>query len=109
MKRLVFVNNAAELQERLWMGKRVEGALYVDPATGCLTFKAYNRHRGVCRHERLVRKLPWGWVKESLERFRVYASVPKRLSAGELLAALDEHLRQAEATLMGRVIDEALD
>ena len=42
MKKYIFVLNALELMSKLYVGKRVEGVLYVDQNTGRLTFKAYN-------------------------------------------------------------------
>ncbi len=66
MKKYIFVLNALELMTRLYVGKRVEGVLYMDENTGRLTFKAYNRQPRVREKDRLVKKLPWGWVKESL-------------------------------------------
>ena len=65
MKKYIFVLNALELMSKLYVGKRVEGVLYVDQNTGRLTFKAYNRQSHKREKDQLVKKLPWGWVKES--------------------------------------------
>ena len=45
MKKYIFVLNALELMSKLYVGKRVEGVLYVDQNTGRLTFKAYKERR----------------------------------------------------------------
>ena len=37
MKKYIFVLNALELMSKLYVGKRVEGVLYVDQNTGRLT------------------------------------------------------------------------
>ena len=72
MKKYIFVLNAIELLEKLMDGKRVEGVLFMNQNTGKLTFKAYNRQVRVREKDVLVKKLPWGWVKESLERIKVF-------------------------------------
>ena len=63
MKKYIFVLNAIELLGQLMNGKRVEGVLFLDENIGKLTFKAYNRQPRVREKDRLVKKLPWGWVK----------------------------------------------
>ena len=70
MKKYVLVMNAMELMNNLTNGKRVEGVLFVDGDSGKLTFKAYNRQspKRAREKDRLVKKLPWGWVKESVQR-----------------------------------------
>ena len=77
MKKYIFILDALELMTKLIAGKRVEGVLYVDENTGRLTFKAYNRQPRVREKDRMVKKLPWGWVKESMERIKVFGSFPK--------------------------------
>ena len=67
MKKFIFILNAIGVMDKLLDSKRVEGVLYMDGDTGRLTFKAYNRQRRRER-DRMVKKLPWGWVKESIER-----------------------------------------
>ena len=63
MKKYIFVLNAIELLAHLMNGKRVKGVLYLDQNTGKLTFKAYHCQVRVLHKDRLVKKLPWGWVK----------------------------------------------
>ena len=94
MKKYIFVVNALELMSRLYVGKRVEGVLYTDE-TGRLTFKAYNRTAPKNRKDRLVKKLPWGWVRESMERLKVFGSFPKELGTVQMLESFDEHAKEA--------------
>ena len=98
--------NALELMSKLMVGKRVEGVLYMDEETGRLTFKAYNRKERVRSRDRLVKKLPWGWVKESMERLKVFGSFPKELGTARVMALLDDHQRYTKAALMEREISE---
>lgn len=101
--------NAIELLKRLMDGKRVEGVLFMDENTGRLTFKAYNRQSRepsyVRPKDRLVKKLPWGWVKESLERIKVFGSFPKDVSTATVMGLLEEHTRNAKNALIEKELD----
>jgi len=108
-KKYVFVMNAIELLKRLMDGKRVEGVLFVDENTGRLTFKAYkrlSREPGYVRpKDHLVKKLPWGWVKESLERVKVFGSFPKDVGTASVMGLLEEHTRNAKNALIEKELD----
>jgi len=108
MKKYVFVLNAIELLKQLLNGKRVEGVLYMDENTGKLTFKAYNRQPRVRHCDKLVKKLPWGWVKESLERIKVFGSFPKDVGTARVMGLLEEHTRDAKNALIEREIIESV-
>jgi len=105
MKKNIFVLNAIELMNQLMNGKRVEGALYVDQNTGRLTFKAYNRQPRVREKDRMVKKLPWGWVKESMERIKVFGSFPKDFCTAQVIELLNEHNQDAKNALIERELD----
>ncbi len=105
MKKYIFVLNAIELIKKLMDGKRVEGVLYMDENTGKLTFKAYNRKPQKRQKDRLVKKLPWGWVKESLERIKVFGSFPKEVGTARVMALLDEHTKDAKNAMIDRELD----
>ena len=105
MKKYVLVLNAIELQKQLMDGKRVEGVLYIDRNTGKLTFKAYNRQPRVREKDRLVKKLPWGWVKESIERVKVFGSFPKDFCTAQILELLNEHNQDARNALIDKELD----
>ena len=93
-----------ETWARMLTGKRVEGALSYDKWTGVKAFKAYNRKASEPGSDRLVRKLPWGWVKESLERIKVYGSFPKDLGTARVMGLLEDHTRDAKNALIDREI-----
>ena len=105
MKKFIFVLNAIELMNQLMNGKRVEGVLYIDQNTGKLTFKAYNRQARVREKDRLVKKLPWGWVKESVERVKVYGSFPKDFCMAQIIGLLNEHNEDAKNALIEQELD----
>ena len=105
MKKYVLVLNAIELLKQLMNGKRVEGVLFIDENTGKITFKAYNRQPRRREKDRLVKKLPWGWVKESLERIKVFGSFPKDMGTAQVMGMLEEHTANAKNVLIERELD----
>ena len=105
MKKYIFVLNAIELMTKLYVGKRVEGVLFMDENTGRLTFKAYNRKPKKREKDVLVKKLPWGWVKESMERIKVFGSFPKDLGTARLMGLMEEHTKEAKNALIERELD----
>ena len=105
MKKYIFVLDALELMTKLFVGKRVEGVLYMDENTGHLTFKAYNRQPRKRDKDRMVKKLPWGWVKESMERIKVFGSFPKEYSTPQVMGLLEEHTKEAKNALIDRELD----
>ena len=105
MKKYIFVLNAIELMTKLYVGKRVEGVLYMDENTGRLTFKAYNRKPKKREKDVLVKKLPWGWVKESMERIKVFGSFPKEVGTARVMGLMEEHNKEAKNALIERELD----
>ena len=105
MKKYIFVLNAIELMTKLYVGKRVEGVLFMDENTGRLTFKAYNRQPKKREKDVLVKKLPWGWVKESMERIKVFGSFPKDLGTARVMGLMEEHTKEAKNALIERELD----
>ena len=106
MKKYIFVLNALELMSKLYVGKRVEGVLYVDQNTGRLTFKAYQRQSHKREKDQLVKKLPWGWVKESAKKLKVFGSFPKDMGTARVMGLVDEHTREAKNALIDRELIE---
>ena len=104
MKKYIYVLNAISVMAKLLNEKRVEGVLFLDENTGKLTFKAYNRQPRVREKDHMVKKLPWGWVKESLERIKVYGSFPKDLGTARVMGLLEDHTRDAKNALIDREI-----
>ena len=98
MKKYIFVLNAIELLAQLMNGKRVKGVLYLDQNTGKLTFKAYNR-------QVRIREKDVGWVKESMQRVKVFGSFPKEYSTAQVMGLLEEHTKEAKNALIDRELD----
>ena len=95
-----------ELLKQLLNGKRVEGVLYLDENTGRITFKAYNRQPRIRETDVLVKKLPWGWVKESMMRIKVFGSFPKDVGTAQVMGLLEDHTRDAKNALIDRELIE---
>ena len=97
-----------EVIARLVCGKCVVGSLHRDEWTGKVTFRAYQRIPREREKDRMVKKLPWGWVKESLERVKRYSSVPKEMTLAEKLAVLDEENELAKKALIDSYLIESV-
>ena len=110
MKKYIAIEE--EVLVRLLEGKYVEGSLHRDLWTGIITFNVYkrlSREPGYVRpKDRLVKKLPWGWVKESLERIKVFSSFPKDVGTARVMGLLEEHTRDAKCALIEREIIESV-
>ena len=71
-----------------------------------ICFRAYNRQSRNHPKDRLVKKLPWGWVKESMQRIKVFGSFPKDVGTAQVMGLLQDHTRDAKNALIEReVID----
>ena len=101
-----YVEIPLETMERLVEGKCVEGSLRRDEWTGKVTFRAYQRQPRVRHRDTLVKKLPWGWVRESLERIKVFGSFPKDYSTAQVMGMLEEHTMDAKNALIERELIE---
>ena len=103
-----YIELSEEVIARLVCGKCVEGSLHRDEWTGKVTFRAYQRMSRIREKDRMVKKLPWGWVKESLLRVKRYSSLPKELTLPEKLAILDEENELAKNALIENYIIESV-
>ena len=99
-----YIELSEEVIARLVCGKCVEGSLHRDEWTGKVTFRAYQRMPRIREKDRLVKKLPWGWVKESLERIKVYGSFPKDMGTARVMRLLEDNTRDAKNALIDREI-----
>ena len=91
---------------RMVAGLRVEGSVGYNPNKGMGDLNAFNRKKCKRNKDRLVKKLPWGWVKKSLTRVKVFASFPDDVGTARVLGLLDDHTRDAKNALIEREIIE---
>lgn len=99
-----YVEIPLEVLERLVEGKCVEGSLRRDEWTGKVTFRAFNRQPRKRFKDVLIKKLPWGWLKESQERIKLFGSFPKDVGTARVMSLLDEHTHDAKNALIDREI-----
>ena len=102
---IIKVEISEETMARMLTGKRVEGTLGYDKWTGEKSFNAFNRKEKAHVKDRLVKKLPWGWVKESKANQKRYTSFPKNMSLEEKLALMDRENEMAKAVLIERELN----
>ena len=101
-----YIQIEEEVLVRLVEGKYVEGSLHRDKWTSVITFNAYNRQSHKREKDQLVKKLPWGWVKESAKKLKVFGSFPKDMGTARVMGLLDEHTREAKNALIDRELIE---
>ena len=101
---IIKVEISEETWARMLTGRRVEGTIGLDRLAGRKDFRAFHRKTGSRLRDRLIKKLPWGWVKESLERIKVYGSFPKDLGTARVMGLLEDHTRDAKNALIDREI-----
>ena len=101
-----YIELSDEVIARLVSGKCVEGSLRRDEWTGKVTFRAYQRQSRVREKDCLIKKLPWGWVKESVERIKVYGSFPKDMGSAAVMGLMDDHSRSAKNAMIERELIE---
>ena len=85
---------------RMMEGKRVEGTVGYNPRTRVGDLNAFNRKKSKREKDRMVKKLPWGWVKESLERVKVFGSFPKDVGRARVIGLIEDHTRDAKNALI---------
>ena len=108
MKKYIFILNAIELLKLLLDGKYIQGVLYMDQNTGRIIFKAYNRQPRPREKDVLVKKLPWGWVKESVARINVFGSFPKDVGTAQVMGLLEDNTRDAKNALIESYLIESV-
>ena len=101
-----YIELSDEVIARLVSRKCVEGSLRRDEWTGKVTFRAYQRQSRVREKDCLIKKLPWGWVKESVERIKVYGSFPKDMGSAAVMGLMDDHNRSAKNAMIERELIE---
>lgn len=102
MKKYIMILDAVRLLAMVLAGKRIQGVLYLDADTGRLTFKPYYTRGLHKRDDRLIRNLEHGWVKESMERIKMYLSLPKCLGTARMMGVMDRESKEAKDALVDR-------
>ena len=103
MQRII-LKNESEVMSVLESGRIVEGRLaLVKDFDGDwqIEFRAYKRKPHASKNW-LIRKLEHGWVKESVERIKVFESIPKELGTVRVMAVIDRETQEAKDALVDR-------
>ena len=90
-------------------GLKVEGRLWLEEneyGETVICFASYNRKPQPKQHNKLICRLEHGWVKESVERIKVYESIPKNLGTARVIGVLERETKEAKHALMDREIIE---
>ena len=102
------IRNENIVMNLLKKGFKVEGRLWLEETEDgefIIWFKQYDRKPRRLYCDRLIRKLEHGWVKESVERIKVYESIPKEIGTPRILAVIDRETKEAK----NAIIDHELD
>ena len=105
---IIKVEISEETWARMLTGRRVEGTIGLDRLAGRKDFRAFHRKTGSRLRDRLIKKLPWGWVKESQQRYKTFSSVPKDMPLDAIVAHLESNHQEAiQAVVDADLIDRA--
>lgn len=101
------IKNEAIVMDALRKGLKVEGRLWIEETEDgelIIMFQTYDRKPRVYA-DRLVHRLEHGWVKESVERIKVFESIPKELGTARVLSVMDREHREVKDALIDRELD----
>lgn len=105
---IIKVEISEETWTRMLTGRRVEGTIGLDKWTGRKNFNAFNRRSRSRLRDRLIKKLPWGWLKESEKKQKLFLSVDKDMSLEAKLRAFgDDHDAAMETIIDMEIIERA--
>ena len=107
MKQVEFKNESI-VMNALKKGLKVEGRLWLEETVDgkfVICFQQYNRKPQQRQRNWLIRRLEHGWVKESVERIKVYESIPKEIGTPRILAVIDRETKEAKDALMEHELD----
>ena len=107
--KLVLFKNEKAVMDALLNGRKVDGRVWLEyngKGKLVICFDRYKRKPQVRTKDKLIEKLPWGWVKESIERIKVFGSFPKDLGTAAVINLHDEHNRNVKNALIERELME---
>ena len=105
---IIKVQISEETWARMLTGRRVEGTIGYDKWTGKKSFNAFNRRSRSRLRDRLIKKLPWGWLKESEKKQKLFLSVDKDMPLEDKLRAFgDDHDAAMETIIDLEIIERA--
>ena len=105
----IIIKNEIIVMSALKKGLKVEGRIWLEEnekGECVICFACYNRKPQTIQHNKLIRRLEHGWVKESVERIKVYESIPKNLGTARVIGVLERESKEVKSALMDRELIE---
>lgn len=103
---IIKVQISEETWARMLTGRRVEGTIGYDKWTGRKDFNMFHRRSRSRLRDKLIKKLPWGWLKESEKKQKLFLSVDKDMPLEDKLRAFgDDHDAAMETIIDMEIID----
>ena len=104
-KKFINILNIIEVMNRLEKGLTVEGSLFIDSDTHQLSYKPYKMAKyqpGYYRRPKpkLIKKLPWGWLKQSTRNSILRVSVPLDLGTANTMSIFNKSVSEANDALI---------
>ena len=102
------IKNEQVVMNALKKGLKVEGRLWLEETEDgkfVIWFQQYNRKPQPKQRNWLIRRLEHGWVKESVERIKVYESIPKEIGTTRVLTVIDRETKEAKNAIIDRELD----
>ena len=102
------IKNEQVVMNALKKGLKVEGRLWLEETEDgklIIWFQQYNRKPQPKQRNWLIRRLEHGWVKESVERIKVYESIPKEIGTTRVLTVIDRETKEAKNAIIDRELD----
>ena len=104
----VEIKNEQVVMDALRRGLKVEGRLWLEETEDgelIIWFQQYDRKPRRLYCDRLIRRLEHGWVRESVERIKVFESIPKDLGTSRVISVMDREHQTAKDALIDRELD----
>lgn len=110
-KKLINIQDITVVMNRASRGLTIEGVMFIDEHTHQLTFKPYNLAKyqpGYYKRTKpkLIKKLPWGALKQSIRNNILRLSVPQALGTAQTIAIFNNHVSQANDALIDLELKE---
>ena len=106
--KMVEFKNEQVVMDALKRGLKVEGRLWLEETEDgelIIWFQQYDRKPRRLYCDRLIRRLEHGWVRESVERIKVFESIPKDLGTSRVISVMDREHQCAKDALIDRELD----
>ena len=98
-----------ETLKSLKNGKCVEGSIHIEKESGKIVFKAWKRKSPKSSKDRVICYHANGWLKESENNLKFFASVSKRVGAVCACQTMDDELQYVTKELFDKIENGEID